>query len=170
MRPWNARSNTTTPARPVAAREILTAFSIASAPEFTSSVFVAALPGQSSSSFSADRHVRLVGADHEALVEEAVDLLVDCPDDGRVAVTEVLAGDAAGEVDVLAPLGVPDSGAPGARDDEIGRRDAARDVPLSSLAHLVRGRLFLDPHQSGVSHYRNARQMGALILRNAQPL
>ena len=119
-------------------------------------------PGQSSSSFSATATYGSYVADHEALVEEAVDLLVDRPDDGRVAVAEVLAGDAAGEVDVLAALGVPDPGAPGARDDEIGGRDAARDVPLPPLAHLVRGRLFLDPHRSGVSHYRNARQMGAL--------
>ena len=42
------------------------------------------------------------------------------------------------------------------------RRDAARDVPLPPLAHLVRGDTFLDPHRPGVSHYRNARQMGAL--------
>jgi hypothetical protein len=40
VRPWNARSKTTTPARPVAARAILTAFSIASAPELTRIDFV----------------------------------------------------------------------------------------------------------------------------------
>ena len=39
-RPWKARSKTTTPGRPVAARAILTAFSTASAPELTSSDFV----------------------------------------------------------------------------------------------------------------------------------
>jgi hypothetical protein len=50
VRPWKARSKTTTPGRPVDARAILTAFSIASAPELTSSVFVADSPGQSSSS------------------------------------------------------------------------------------------------------------------------
>src|SRR5919204_277561 len=40
VRPWKARSKTTTPGRRVAARAILTAFSTASAPELTSSVFV----------------------------------------------------------------------------------------------------------------------------------
>ena len=50
VRPWNARSKTITPGRPVAARAILTAFSTASAPELTSSVFVSLSPGQSSSS------------------------------------------------------------------------------------------------------------------------
>ena len=46
VRPWKARSKTMTPARFVAARAIFTAFSTASAPELTSSVFVAASPGQ----------------------------------------------------------------------------------------------------------------------------
>ena len=116
-----------------------------------------------------DRDVGLVGADHEALVEEAVDLLVHRPDDGRVAVAEVLAGDAAREIDVLAALGVPDPGAPGARDDEVGGRDASRHVSLPPPAHLVRGGTFLDPHRSGVSHYRNARQKGALTYAMRSP-
>ena len=81
----------------------------------------------------ADLDVRLVDPDHEALVQVAVDLLVDRRDDGRVAVAEVLAGDAAGEVEVLAALGVPDPRAPGARDDERRRRDAARDVALARV-------------------------------------
>ena len=50
VRPWKARSKTTTPARPVAARAIFTAFSIASAPELTRIDFVSASPGHSSSS------------------------------------------------------------------------------------------------------------------------
>ena len=50
VRPWKARSKTTTPSRPVAARAILTAFSIPSAPELSRTDFVAASPGQSSSS------------------------------------------------------------------------------------------------------------------------
>ena len=50
VRPWNARSKTTTPARPVAARAILTAFSIASAPELTRIDLVSVSPGQTSSS------------------------------------------------------------------------------------------------------------------------
>src|SRR5437763_653152 len=50
VRPWKARSKTTTPARPVAARAILTAFSTASAPELRRIDFVSEPPGQSSSS------------------------------------------------------------------------------------------------------------------------
>ena len=38
VRPWNARSKAITAGRPVAARAILTAFSTASAPEFTSTL------------------------------------------------------------------------------------------------------------------------------------
>ena len=38
VRPWNACPNATTPLRPVAWRAIFTAFSTASAPEFTSIV------------------------------------------------------------------------------------------------------------------------------------
>jgi hypothetical protein len=40
VRPWNAPVNEITSERPVAARAILTAFSIASAPVVTSSVFL----------------------------------------------------------------------------------------------------------------------------------
>src|SRR5207253_7342687 len=95
--------------------------------------------------------VRLVETDHEALVQVAVDLLVDRAHDGRVAVTEVLAGDPAGEVDVLAPVGVPDARAPGPGDDELGGGDAAGDEALAVPQHLLGGRLFLDSHRSGVS-------------------
>src|SRR5438105_12789572 len=69
---------------------------------------------------AADLDVRLVHADHEALVEVSVDLLVDGADDPGRAVPEVLAGDAAGEVQVLAAVGVPDAGAPRPGDDEVG--------------------------------------------------
>src|SRR5689334_23522578 len=47
------------------------------------------------------RDVRLVHPDHEALVQVAVDLLVDRPHDRGVAVAEVLTGDPAREVEVL---------------------------------------------------------------------
>src|SRR5437762_2929450 len=46
---WNAWSNAITAERPVATRAILTAFSTASAPELTSSDFVAVFPGHVSS-------------------------------------------------------------------------------------------------------------------------
>ena len=74
----------------------------------------------------ADLDVRLVHPDHEALVEIAVDLLVDrsrCE-----AVAGVLAPEPAGEVDVLATVDVPDPCAFGSRDDERCRCDSARDV------------------------------------------
>ena len=59
-----------------------------------------------------------VGPDHEALVEVAVDLLVDRCHDGRRSMAEVLAGDPAGEVEELATLDVPDPGSLGTGDDE----------------------------------------------------
>ena len=64
--------------RPVAgrARAILTAFSIASAPELTSSDCLGP-PGPELVEEPADLDVRLVDPDHEALVQVAVDLLVD---------------------------------------------------------------------------------------------
>ena len=112
MRPWKARSKTTTAGRPVAARAILTAFSTASAPELTSSDFASAVAGPELGQPAADLDVGLVHPDHEALVEEAVGLLVDRADDVLGAVAEVLAGDAAAEVDELPPVGVPDACAP----------------------------------------------------------
>ena len=45
VRPWNASSAATIAGRPVATRAIFTAFSTASAPEFTNSVFFAKAPG-----------------------------------------------------------------------------------------------------------------------------
>src|SRR5581483_9775164 len=93
------------------------------------------------------RDVRLVHADHEALVQVPVDLLVDGPDDRRVPVPEVLAGDPAGEVEVLVAVGVPELRAPRAGDDEIGRRDTARDVPLAVAPDGVGAGVLLDSHR-----------------------
>src|SRR3954454_169683 len=53
VRPWNACPNATTPLRPVACRAIFTAFSTASAPEFTSMVRFTWSPGVSAFSRSA---------------------------------------------------------------------------------------------------------------------
>ena len=72
--------------------------------------------------------VRLVDADHEALVEVLVGLRLDRVDDGREAVAGVLAADAAGEVDERAAVDVGDAGAVGVRDDELRRRDAGAHV------------------------------------------
>ena len=82
---------------------------------------------------AADLDVRLVGADHEALVEVPVDLLVDRRDGSGEVVAGVLAADAACEVDVAAPVDVPDPGTIRPVDDERGDGDAACDVPRPLL-------------------------------------
>ena len=61
--------------------------------------------------------VGLVHPDHEALVQVAVELLVDRLHRGREPVAGVLAAEAAGEVDVRAPVCVLDPRAFGAGDD-----------------------------------------------------
>ena len=99
----------------------------------------------------ADLHVRLVGADHEALVEEAVDLLVDRGDDGREPVTGVLAGDPAGEVEVDRAVGGLDLRALGAHDDEPRRRDAARDETLACFEDVVCRRVLAERHAAILS-------------------
>ena len=66
-----------TPGRPVAARAILTAFSTASAPELTSSERCSPDARAELGETAAQLDVRLVRPDHEALVQVAVDLLVD---------------------------------------------------------------------------------------------
>ena len=60
-----------------------------------------------------ERHVRLVGDDREVGVREAVELLVRRRDDVRMAVPDVEAADAAGEVDEGVPV-------------DVGQRRAAR--------------------------------------------
>ena len=75
---------------------------------------------------SARVDVRLVDADHEALVEVLVGLALDRLDDGREAVAGVLAADAAGEVEEHPAVGVGHARALGARHDEPRRRDPTR--------------------------------------------
>ncbi len=60
VRPWNALSKTTTAGRPVAARAILTAFSLASAPELTRIDFCSS-PAHGDSSASR-RHTSTYGS------------------------------------------------------------------------------------------------------------
>ena len=50
------------------------------------------------------------------------------------------------ECDVLLAVGVPDARAPRLRDDEVRRRDAARDVALALGEHALGGRPFVDAH------------------------
>ena len=86
--------------------------------------------------------VGFVHPDHEALVQIAVELLADRLNRGREPVAGVLAAEAAGEVDVRAPVCVLDPRAFGAGDDERRRGYPARDVPFAGLDHrLGRGRL-----------------------------
>ena len=91
-------------------------------------------------------HVRLVHPDHEALVHVAVDLRMDRVDDGGQVVAEVGAAEPAGEVDVLAPLGVPDPRALGPLDDERRGRDPARHVALAGLLDALGCAAFLQRH------------------------
>src|SRR5436190_604569 len=58
---------------------------------------------------AADFHVRLVHPHHEALVEVPVDLRMQRVDDSGEIVAEIRAPEPAGEVNVLAAVGVPDS-------------------------------------------------------------
>src|SRR5439155_5031085 len=112
--------------------------------------------------------VRLVGADHEALVQVLVDLLVDRAHDSRAPVAEVLAGDAAAEVEVLATLAVPDPGTPGARDDELGARNAPRHESIACLAHAVAGNPIFDPHSPGSISLPECEANRVVLLRIAQ--
>ena len=99
----------------------------------------------------ADLDVGLVGADHEALVQETVDLLVDRGDDGREPVTRVLAGDPAREVEVDGAVGGLDLCALGAHDHESRRRDAARDEALARFEDVVCGRVLAKRHAAILS-------------------
>ena len=102
-----------------------------------------------------DLDVRLVGADHEALVQEAVDLLVDRGDDRRVAVAGVLAGDPAGEVEVERAVGGLHLRSDRAGDDELRCRDPARDVAGARLEDVV-DRVLPERHRAILSR-RGAR-------------
>jgi hypothetical protein len=95
----------------------------------------------------ADLDVRLVAPDHEALIQVAVDLLVDRGDDGRLAVPEVHAADPAREVEVLLAPDVPDASAGGAVDDELRRRDSARDVAGPVGENALGGAALLQRHR-----------------------
>ena len=102
---------------------------------------------------AADLDVGLVGADHEALVQEAVDLLVDRGHDGREAVARVLAGDPAGEVEVEGAVGRLDLRALGPRHHETRRRDAARDEALPGFEDVVGRRALAERHAAILSRH-----------------
>jgi len=106
-------------------------------------------PGGGDPSAEAPTHVdvRLVGPDHEALVQVAVDLGVDRGRDGLEAVPRVLAADPAGEVDVFVAVDVDDGGAVGAVDDESWSRHAARDPAGPLLEDAAGGRVLPHGHR-----------------------
>ena len=101
--------------------------------------------------------VRLVHADHEALVQVPVDLGVHGLDDRMRRMAEVRAADPAGEVDVLVPVDVPDARTLGARDDERRSGDALGDVPLAGLPDARCRRLFLQRHGRKTLVHRSIR-------------
>ena len=95
---------------------------------------------------AADLDVALVGDDHRHLVEEAVDLRVHRRDDLLGPVPEVLAADAADEVEVLAAVQILDDRAVGAAHDELRIAGSAGDVALARIDQLFRDRLLLQRH------------------------
>ena len=94
-------------------------------------LLVCAAAGRELAELAADVDVGLVRGDHEALVQVAVHLLVDRPHDLLGVVAEVLAADAAGEVEVADAVGAVDVRAVGRDGDDGGRGDAARDPALA---------------------------------------
>src|SRR5829696_2068204 len=108
---------------------------------------------------SRDLDVRFVHPDHEALVQEAVDLLVHSPHDGLGIVTEVLAGDPAREVEILAPVGVAERRALGSGHDEVGGGDPARHPLFASCANGLRALRLLGLHRGNPTPcFRHARR------------
>jgi bacterial/archaeal transporter family-2 protein len=97
-----------------------------------------------------DGEVRLVHPHHEALVEVAVDLVVDGGNGSGMPVARVLAAEAAGEVDVGAAVDVFDPGAFSPGDDERWRGDSGGDVALAGLLDGSSGAALLQGHAPSV--------------------
>jgi len=137
VRPWNARSKTTTAGRLRRGARDLDGVLDRLGARVDEDRLGGAFAGPELVEPAGDLDVGLVHPDHEALVEVAVDLLVHRANDGLRVVAEVLAGDSAREVEELVPVGVPDGGALGPGDDEVGRRDPAGHVLLAPGANGV---------------------------------
>ena len=84
--------------------------------------------------------VGLVHPDHEALVQVAVDLLVDRGNHGGGAMAEVLAAEAAGEVEIALAVDVLDVRSARAGDDQGRGGDTTRDVTLACVDYRLRSR------------------------------
>ena len=106
--------------------------------------------------------VRLVHADHCALVQITIDLLVHRFDDGRERVADVGTTDPAGEVDVLTSVDVPDAGSFGAVDEDRLGRDPASDVALPRLLEAPCGCPFLQRHGKGDCIRRSREEPGGV--------
>src|SRR5262249_1661945 len=112
----------------------------------------------------ADLDVRLVHADHRALVEVAVDLLVHPLHYGPQRVPGVRAADAAGEGDVLGAVDVPDPRALGALDVDRRGREAADDVALPGGLDVLGGGALLQGQGTTVS-----RRFSTIQVTSASP-
>jgi hypothetical protein len=98
-------------------------------------------------------------------VEVRIDLRMQRIDDGGKVVSEIRAAEAAGEVDVLAPVDVPDARTFGSRDDERWGRDAARDVAFAGFLDAFGGVSLLQRH--GVPTVYGAFSARKLVGRSA---
>ena len=100
----------------MARRAILTAFSIASAPELNSAVVLANVAGRERGELLADLDVTLVGVHHETGVREGGDLGAHRVDQFGHGVADGRHGDAGAEVQDLVAVDVDEDGALGALD------------------------------------------------------
>jgi hypothetical protein len=158
VRPWKARSKTTTPGRPGRGARDLDRVLDRLRARVDQQRLRLGVARPELVEAPADLDVRLVHPDHEALVQVAVDLLVDRLDDRVGVVAEVLAGDSAREVEVLPPVGVPDRRPLGTADGHVRRRHASRHVPLAPGAD---GGRVLELFRR---HRRNLRRLEAQAL------
>ncbi len=111
------------------------AFSTASAPVLTSTVFFANFPGVMALSRSAERDVTLVGQHVEAGVQEAVELTPDGLDHARGAVAGVEAADATGEIDEAVAVDVFDDGTFSLVDEDRRGMEGCADYGGVTAAH-----------------------------------
>jgi hypothetical protein len=105
----------------------------------------------------ADVDVGLVHADHEALVQIAVGLLVDRVDDRPEPVAGVLAGDPAREVDERPAVDGGHARALCSADDQPRRRHRTRDEPRAIRQHALRGARLRRLHRAIIATSRPTR-------------
>ena len=138
VRPWKPPSSATIRVRPVALRAILSAASLASAPELQKK---ARPPGKRSASSAGEPEHRLRPVEVRR-VPEAVELLVGGRERRRRAMAETDNGDPGDEVEVLAARVVPDPAALAAHDRDVGagvgrQHRVAEHATSSERAHAT---------------------------------